>query len=77
MTTAYTKPAVVQPKSGLGSELCIEGWDDLSMQHGGRVGRRFATALIALPPMTTTASESTPQRIATIREQLKLLGDYL
>jgi hypothetical protein len=29
-------------------------------------------------PMTgTVAGESTTQRIATIREQLKLLGDYL
>ncbi|MGH2878478.1 MAG: peptide chain release factor 2 [Solirubrobacteraceae bacterium] len=27
--------------------------------------------------MASTASESSPQRIATIREQLKLLGDYL
>jgi hypothetical protein len=26
---------------------------------------------------TTAPSESTPQRIAVIREQLKLLGDYL
>jgi len=26
---------------------------------------------------TTSAGESAPQRIATIREQLKLLGDYL
>jgi hypothetical protein len=30
-----------------------------------------------LAPMSTAASESAPQRIATIREQLKLLGDYL
>jgi len=34
-------------------------------------------ALIALPTMTTAAGESASQRIATIREQLKLLGDYL
>jgi hypothetical protein len=34
-------------------------------------------ALIALPTMTTAASESASGRIATIREQLKLLGDYL
>jgi hypothetical protein len=34
-------------------------------------------ALIALLAMSTAAGESTPQRIATIREQLKLLGDYL
>lgn len=34
--------------------------------------------LIAFARMATTApSESTPQRIAVIREQLKLLGDYL
>jgi len=26
---------------------------------------------------TVTSSESTPQRVAVIREQLKLLGDYL
>jgi hypothetical protein len=26
---------------------------------------------------TITPNESTPQRIAVIREQLKLLGDYL
>ncbi len=26
---------------------------------------------------TTDASESTPQRLAAIREQLKLLSDYL
>jgi hypothetical protein len=40
-------------------------------------GRSLPTALIALAPMATAASESAPQRIATIREQLKLLGDYL
>jgi hypothetical protein len=33
--------------------------------------------LVALPAMTTVAGESTAQRIAIIREQLKLLGDYL
>jgi hypothetical protein len=29
------------------------------------------------PMAATAAGESTPQRIAIIREQLKLLGDYL
>jgi hypothetical protein len=28
-------------------------------------------------PMATVAGESTGQRIASVREQLKLLGDYL
>lgn len=41
------------------------------------LGRSLPTALIALLSMITAASESSPQRIATIREQLKLLGDYL
>jgi hypothetical protein len=41
------------------------------------MGRSSPSALIALGPMSTAASESAPQRIATIREQLKLLGDYL
>jgi hypothetical protein len=29
------------------------------------------------PVATTEASESTPQRLAAIREQMKLLSDYL
>jgi hypothetical protein len=34
--------------------------------------------LIALRPMTMApVSESTPQRLAAIRDQLKLLSDYL
>jgi hypothetical protein len=44
------------------------------------VGRLFAAALlIAWTAMATqsTTSEPTPQRLATIRDQLKLLADYL
>jgi len=41
------------------------------------VERPVPAALIALAAMTTAAGESTTQRIASIREQLKLLGDYL
>jgi hypothetical protein len=36
-----------------------------------------ACAADSVAAMTTAAGESTPQRIATVREQLKLLGDYL
>lgn len=42
-----------------------------------RLDRSLPSSLIALAAMSTAASESAPQRIATIREQLKLLGDYL
>jgi hypothetical protein len=86
MTTAYTRTAVVQPEF-------LGGLNFVSMVGTGcqfdttvrRLGAgstetpraSLPSALIALAPMSTAASESAPQRIATIREQLKLLGDYL
>ena len=39
----------------------------------GGVGRADSVRAVA----TTDASESTPQRLAAIREQMKLLSDYL
>lgn len=39
--------------------------------------RGVATPVLALPPMPTAPSESLYQRLETIREQLKLLADYL
>ncbi len=44
------------------------------MIHVVGVKRRVATAGV---PMTTNAPETTPQRLAAIREQMKLLADYL
>jgi hypothetical protein len=40
--------------------------------RGGRAGVSIVRGVA-----TTDASESTPQRLAAIREQMKLLSDYL
>ena len=53
------------------------GWVRWSAKGADAEAQRLPAPLIALAPMPTAAGESTPQRIATIREQLKLLGDYL
>jgi hypothetical protein len=42
-----------------------------------RLRAKLADCADSVGAMATAASESAPQRIATIREQLKLLGDYL
>jgi len=42
---------------------------------GSRFSRAGADSVRHMP--TTAPSESTPQRLAAIREQMKLLADYL
>jgi hypothetical protein len=73
MTTAYTTPVVVQPKY-------VGGPNPVSMTRticGSRWGAEPAGRVDSVATMTTAAGEFATGRIATIREQLKLLGDYL
>jgi hypothetical protein len=78
MTTAYTRSAVVQPKSlGALNRVSIAGTSCQSDTDVEQAESRLAGRADSVAPMATAASESSPQRIATIREQLKLLGDYL
>ena len=48
-----------------------------AVQEARRRSRRCATGLIAWDMPTTASTESVPQRLAAIRDQLKLLADYL
>ncbi len=55
-----------------GVERGGEGGRDVVGTRGGQ-----AEDSIVVDVATTDASESTPQRLAAIREQMKLLSDYL
>jgi hypothetical protein len=73
MTTAYTMTVQTQYVRIVSTSAVVGFYVPLVYQ-------RVPTGLDAdsVAAMTTAApSESTPQRLAAIREQLKLLSDYL